>query len=209
MSTALATRSQTALASRINREHEKVLGAARNMVAHAVACGGLLAQVKEAVSHGQWGPWLAENFAGSEWTAQVYMRLARSEHANPGSITEMPSIDMALKSIATPRRAALPSGSVDPDSPVGKLLGAARSAGRGEVVIDAEVVEDAPPGIEPRKWTGLLGQMAAVRDCMNEAAQPGLSPESSAGALNEASTAARRAAVDLEHLAGVVRRRAT
>ena len=54
----------------------------------ARACGGLrrAAQQSEAeLGHGNFLPWLKENFAGSERTAQNYMRLA----SNPQRVADL------------------------------------------------------------------------------------------------------------------------
>lgn len=66
------------LAEQINSEHAACLKAANDALEHAMRCGELLAQAKAECDHGQWQDWLADNFAGSTRTAQVYMRLANN-----------------------------------------------------------------------------------------------------------------------------------
>jgi len=65
------------LAEGINREHALVESHLQGAVQHAIRAGGLLAEAKGKVPHGEWLPWLAENCAIKERTAQTYMRLAR------------------------------------------------------------------------------------------------------------------------------------
>ncbi len=73
------------LAERINAEHRACDHALRSGLRHAVNAGGLLAEAKERVSHGEWGSWLADSFEGSSRTAQAYMKVSR----------EVPNLDAA------------------------------------------------------------------------------------------------------------------
>ncbi len=66
------------LAARIRAEHEATDKALKSSVAHGITAGELLIEAKEKVPHGQWLPWLKENCAISERTAQLYMRLAKN-----------------------------------------------------------------------------------------------------------------------------------
>lgn len=59
-----------------NQEHELVVGAARQAVAHALQAGQALLEAKRICLKGAWTVWLAGNFHGSPRTAQGYMRLA-------------------------------------------------------------------------------------------------------------------------------------
>lgn len=74
-----------ALAEQINVEHRACDAALRSGLRHAVNAGGLLAEAKERVNHGEWGSWLADNFEGSTRTAQAYMKVSR----------EVPNLDAA------------------------------------------------------------------------------------------------------------------
>ncbi len=77
MSIEKRTADLTTLADKVNAEHracEEAVGAA---LGHAINAGELLTEVKEGVAHGSWGAWLAENFEGSERTAQAYMKVYR------------------------------------------------------------------------------------------------------------------------------------
>lgn len=63
------------LVGRINAAHRKAELSARDAIQHALEAGGLLRQVKNSLQHGQWLPWLGENFKGSNKTAERYLRL--------------------------------------------------------------------------------------------------------------------------------------
>src|SRR4051812_10212213 len=65
------------LAAEIDREHRACTAALADAVTHAIRAGQLLLETKEAVPHGGWLRWLADNFDGSVRTAQTYMRFAR------------------------------------------------------------------------------------------------------------------------------------
>ena len=75
------------LAARIRAEHEATISHLRQGAQHAMAAGDLLREAKALVKHGQWLPWLKENCAIAERTAQQYMRLANNrdliERRNP------------------------------------------------------------------------------------------------------------------------------
>ncbi|MGH8021019.1 MAG: DUF3102 domain-containing protein [Opitutaceae bacterium] len=54
---------------------------ARQAIAKAIECGGLLQRQKDALPHGAWQPWLAANCPNiSASTARRYMRLAKRSH---------------------------------------------------------------------------------------------------------------------------------
>jgi hypothetical protein len=65
------------LAERINAAHRRALRKNAEAVAAAIEAGNDLAVVKRRLTHGQWIPWVAENFDGSLRTAQVYVQVAR------------------------------------------------------------------------------------------------------------------------------------
>jgi Protein of unknown function (DUF3102) len=94
------------LAWEINTEHTACESAANAAVTHAMRAGGLLTEVKGRLSHGERGPWLVKNFAGSSRTARVYMRLHahRDEIEAKRQSSATLSIDSALKALAAPER---------------------------------------------------------------------------------------------------------
>ena len=92
------------LADRANEEHRSCERTFRFALGHAMRAGDALNEVKELLTHGQWLPWLEENFEGSIRVAQTYMRLAkhRDELANTQNSAHL-SIDAALKELAAPK----------------------------------------------------------------------------------------------------------
>ncbi len=69
------------LAVEIRRAHANVQEAAKTAAEYAIAAGHALIEAKELVGHGEWLPWLKDNCALAERTAQLYMKLARSGHS--------------------------------------------------------------------------------------------------------------------------------
>jgi hypothetical protein len=100
----IPTVSLQAIGSQANREHQLATDAACNALEHAMRCGELLSQAKAELGHGNFLPWLKANFAGSERTAQSYMRLA----SNPQRVADLgcDSIRDAVEAL-TDRRSAL------------------------------------------------------------------------------------------------------
>lgn len=213
MSTAIALRENTELQISINREFAQTGIAARNMLEHAINCGNLLLQAKDQAPHGTWSAWVGANFDGSEWVARKYMQLARA-HENGGGITDMESIRAAIRSIAAPRHQTVEEPpALDPASPAGRMFDAAKAFSSADPdedlpVLEGEAVELPPTGVEERRWSTTLKRVDVVRRCMGEAVNPELTSEATAQALQDASTAARQTAVDLEQMAATARRRA-
>lgn len=84
----------------INAEHHACEAAVRSAVDHAIRAGEMLAEVKGRLRHGEWLPWLLENFEGSERQAQTYMRVARNkDELNPQRASDM-SIRSALAQLS-------------------------------------------------------------------------------------------------------------
>lgn len=75
---------------------------------HALRCGDLLIKAKATVQHGHWLPWLRQNIAFSERTAQGYMRIAQrySSLQKRDSVADL-GVRGVLKELATPRRHAM------------------------------------------------------------------------------------------------------
>lgn len=101
------------LASEINEEHRRCEEALRSGLAHALRAGELLEEAKRHVNHGEWGAWLAENFEGSERTAQAYMKVRRGlpklESENPQRVADL-SFRGALKELTAPTESAAKHG---------------------------------------------------------------------------------------------------
>jgi hypothetical protein len=108
----------TTLATEIRKEHEAAERDWSSAVEHAISAGRLLIEAKAKVRHGEWLPWLENNFPASEDTAHNYMRLARNSERVRN--LEAPSIRSAIAELAD----------------------------RSEDIVDAEVVPDDDPAPE-------------------------------------------------------------
>ena len=95
-------------AEAINAQHRLCQEAAASAVEHAMNAGEMLMEVKASSNHGEFGPWLEENFEGSARTAQTYMRLHRNRHALNAQRSAHLSIDGALKALSEPKDEASP-----------------------------------------------------------------------------------------------------
>jgi hypothetical protein len=84
--TIIGSNSLPELAARIRAEHEATGDALKSSIDHSIAAGELLIEAKDKVPHGAWLPWLRDNCAISERTAQLYMRLAKNRTAIEGQI---------------------------------------------------------------------------------------------------------------------------
>lgn len=99
------------LAEIANREHEAAQSALVSTLEHGFNAGAALIEVKGRLNHGEWLPWLKENFNGSHDTASVYMRIARNfERARN---LEEPSLRAALKAITGKESNDEANGSTD------------------------------------------------------------------------------------------------
>lgn len=99
------------LAGRINAEHEKCEAAARSALRHAIAAGKLLSEAKQRVGHGEWSGWVKANFAGSDRTARLYMRLGEHEDQLIQNGNALPvSIRHAARLLTEPRADAWADG---------------------------------------------------------------------------------------------------
>jgi hypothetical protein len=106
------------LAEEINDYHAKCEAAVGQAVAYAMEAGDRLAKVKEGLGHGEWLPWLEQNFKGTPRTAQAYMRVAanRTELEKRSSASHL-SIRGALKELSAPSSAPGEEDELDEDSP--------------------------------------------------------------------------------------------
>ena len=84
------------LAERINAHHYAAVSHAGQVVANARAAGELLLEAKNTVLHGEWLPWIAANFAGSERTAHAYMRVARQWPQIEAAVNPQSTADLTL-----------------------------------------------------------------------------------------------------------------
>ncbi len=98
------------LVDRINAEHRACEEAANSALVHAMNAGEMLTEAKAALPHGSFGPWLKENFAGSDRTARAYMRVYahRGELEAKRQSSATLSLDGALKALSAPKEDAPP-----------------------------------------------------------------------------------------------------
>lgn len=68
----------SAVAVLINAEHRAVVHSMKDGMAHALKCGDLLLKAKDAITHGDWLPWLKKHCDFAESTARAYMQVARN-----------------------------------------------------------------------------------------------------------------------------------
>lgn len=95
----------SSLAAAINAEHRACVSTANEALHHAQAAGDLLSEAKGQCGHGEWGPYLAENFDGSARTARLYMQLAerRAELESKRQRDTVFTVSEARRLIAAPR----------------------------------------------------------------------------------------------------------
>jgi hypothetical protein len=86
------------LTAKIRREIDAAQADYESALRHAIRAGELLTEVKARLRHGEWLPWLRDNFPGSERTARLYMQLYKNRHG----VADMPSINQALEAIVGP-----------------------------------------------------------------------------------------------------------
>ncbi len=92
------------LADEINELHGQIAGALRTTVDLAIKCGEKLARAKATCGHGNWLPWLKENFEGSERVARDWMQL--HEHRDILAATADLGVTASLEHIRKQLKAA-------------------------------------------------------------------------------------------------------
>lgn len=83
----------TNIAAQINAEHHACLESVRGGVIHAIEAGRLLCKAKGTMAHGEWLPWLKENFDGTDRVARYYMQAHKTVVVlgiNRKSISDLP-----------------------------------------------------------------------------------------------------------------------
>jgi len=95
------------IGTEINDAHVLAMVHAGEAMNNALRCGDLLTKAKATAKHGQWLPWLRQNIAFSERTAQAYMRLAAKFGPDKRNAVADLSVRRVLQEIATPRRQSL------------------------------------------------------------------------------------------------------
>jgi Protein of unknown function (DUF3102) len=88
------------LAKRIKDEHQKVTGAFKDVLSHAMLAGDYLIKAKGKVKHGEWLPWLKDNCGIADRTARLYMQLANSR-AQIEKLKSASDADLTLREAAS------------------------------------------------------------------------------------------------------------
>jgi hypothetical protein len=127
------TRTLGDIAKEINREWDLLQTETENAVQRAIRIGRKLTEAKDRCEHGDWLPWLGQNFHGSERQAQVCMRLVKSAES-----ADFESMSQGLKMIAA-ANAPEPEAATSARD-VQRALQA--SSGLHGELVDADVVED-------------------------------------------------------------------
>jgi hypothetical protein len=105
MGAASAAPTLAELADGIHEDLAGIQADDRAALAKAIAAGEKLIRAKALVAHGEWLPWLEQNFPGHQTHAARYMRLAQNKHA----VLNFTSIREALASLPKKPRANTPS----------------------------------------------------------------------------------------------------
>lgn len=103
------------LATEANRYHAEAEESAYAALELAWQAGRALLAAKAQVRHGEWLPWLAANFKGSDRTAQLYMRLT-SNTKRVADLDSGQSLREAIKALCKTSREPAPP---EPPSSVG------------------------------------------------------------------------------------------
>ena len=94
------------LAKQINEHHAACETAMQSALQHAIAAGELLAKAKALVPHGTWADWLTQNFASTQRTASLYVRLYEHRAQISNGVANSLSIRDAEKLTRTGKRIA-------------------------------------------------------------------------------------------------------
>jgi hypothetical protein len=159
------------LAAEINEAHRNVGRCGSEQVAHALVAGARLIEAKSRVKHGEWLPWLAENFEFSPRTAQTYMWLAqRAEDAQRVSHLGLGGVLAALRASSR----GLVGG---PDTLMHALIHRAANSERPEraITIGLDGLELAPAdraaASSARRQPEVRGYLAAISEVLGMLAE--------------------------------------
>lgn len=200
MSTATITVIDRTTVARIREEHEACERAGRAWVEHAIECGRLLAEVKQQLRHGEWGPWLEDNFPASDRTARTYMQLAAAPAEDRQRVADLP-LRQARDAIATPRPATV-AGNTDQ---LRQLGGGARSPEIERRLAEARATretEETWSDSERRKLERTVGQLEDVLSRLDDVKNTSsLSRQAIGDALRAQAVTVRQTAAALDELA--------
>ena len=152
---AVVPSSLATLAKEINEEHRACLGSLRTGLDHARKAGETLAEAKRQVGHGNWLPWLSENFEGGRSTACGYMRIHERWDELTSNVQGLAHLGFegALKLLASPREAdkplpaeqSLPPAVLDDEPRAHEAIGVVRRITAEPEPSDAQPIAPAVP----------------------------------------------------------------
>jgi hypothetical protein len=97
---------ETKVAEQVRTSADRIRGRVKKTVEDIIDVGNDLLAVKEALPHGQFGPWLKAEFGWSERSAQNFMSVAeRFKSANFAELSIQPSAAYLLAAPAVPDEA--------------------------------------------------------------------------------------------------------
>jgi hypothetical protein len=97
------------LTAAIRQEHEAASTAARSALQHALECGRLLAEAKQAIPHGSWEAYVKDACSIAPRTASLYLRLHRHRDRLPNRQRAADlSVRQAARLLERPRAKAEP-----------------------------------------------------------------------------------------------------
>ena len=113
------------LAALINAEHRQCERAFKSGFEHAFRAGELLFYAKADLAHGEWLPWLKENFDGSVRTAQSYIRVWRDRGALQQDAQRVAHLTLrgALKELSQPESESDKPSLLGPVKPIKLVSG--------------------------------------------------------------------------------------
>src|SRR5215218_5775112 len=162
------------LAERINAEHRGCETAVNSALTHAMNAGGMLSEAKASLPHAAFGPWLKENFAGSERTARAYMRVHshREELEAKRQSSATLSLDGALRALSTPKvenpaleTASLAALEAEAEGACEQALSGTYEAAKAPWEIGHALWETA--SIDAERLAGAIAMLAQTHDEMN------------------------------------------
>ncbi len=109
----LTTMPLVTLAEMANEAAEACATSARRTVEQAATCGRALLAAKEQCEHGQWMPWLRQNFDYYPSTAQRYMQVAKA--ASVRNLADHDSVASVLRVLADERAAERTATQPEPE----------------------------------------------------------------------------------------------
>lgn len=150
----LTAMSESVLAEMANQSAKNAEDSCRSAVQHAINAGRYLTEVKSRLSHGEWLPWLAENFQFSRRTAHKFMELANGNSCSHLESTS--SVAEALRIVKEGKRQEAepepePEVEVEPPGWFSVDEEADEDYAADDIAQDGEIVGEVEPA-EGKEW---------------------------------------------------------